>query len=206
MPRTNKPTKITTRQQILDAALHIFSSQGLQGATMEAISQKAHTSKATLFYHFASKELLYTSVLAEVLSAWLSSMEELRSEDAPQKALTAYIKKKYALAQQYPEASRLFALEIINGAPFIKDILNNELKDLVLAKATVIQSWIDAGQLRPIEPLHLIFHIWAITQHYSDFAVQIEAISGKTLNNPALRQSACETTIQLLVNNLLPTE
>jgi TetR/AcrR family transcriptional regulator len=40
-------------------------------------------------------------------------------------------------------------------------------------KAQVIQSWIDQGKMREVNPMHLIFMIWSTTQHYADFNTQV---------------------------------
>jgi TetR/AcrR family transcriptional regulator len=45
-------------------------------------------------------------------------------------------------------------------------------------KAAVIQGWMDAGRLAQADPRHLIFAIWATTQHYADFDVQVRAVLG----------------------------
>ena len=51
------------------------------------------------------------------------------------------------------------------------------MRDLVVEKADVIQRWVDAGKIAPVDPFHLIFAIWATTQHYADFDVQVRVIT-----------------------------
>ena len=53
-----------------------------------------------------------------------------------------------------------------------------ELKDLVDEKASVIRAWIAQGKIRKVDPYHLIFSIWATTQHYADFDVQVRLVLG----------------------------
>ena len=43
-----------------------------------------------------------------------------------------------------------------------------------------MQGWVDAGQIAPVDPHHLIFSVWALTQHYADFDVQVQAVLGRT--------------------------
>jgi TetR/AcrR family transcriptional regulator len=190
--------------QILAAALRIFSQYGLTGASIEQIAQAAGMSKSNLFYYFQSKDELYTAVLSHVLSAWLNPLHALQLEQDPFVALSHYIQSKYQLSQQMPEASRLYALEIIQGAPHLQQILSGPLKKLVKEKTAIIEGWQAQGKMKPVSALHLIFHIWAITQHYADFATQIQSITGKKLSNKAFINDAQHTTLQLLVDSLRP--
>ena len=97
-----------------------------------------------------------------------------------------------------PKASRLFAMEIIQGAPVLGEMLAGRLKKLVDEKAAVIRRWVAEGRLAPVDPYHFIFMIWATTQHYADFEVQIRAILGNARSTarristlPRRRWSAC---------------
>ena len=83
------------------------------------------------------------------------------------------------MSRLYPRESRIFANEILAGAPHIHDALAGELKELVNDRARVISGWMAQGKLRPCHPHHLIFSIWSLTQHYADFDVQIRAVLGE---------------------------
>ena len=67
---------------------------------------------------------------------------------------------------------------IIQGAPRIGPALSGELKTLVDEKAALIRRWIADGKIAEVNPHHLIFSIWALTQHYADFDVQVHAVLG----------------------------
>lgn len=172
------------RKRILDAALREFSSFGYSGATIDRISHAAGMSKSNLLYYFPSKKAVYAAVLSSILDAWLNPFRMLDPDGDPAREIKAYVREKLTLSAKFPEASRLFANEILQGAPRITNVLEHDLKDLVAEKCAVIKKWIDAGKIRPIEPVHLIFTIWATTQHYADFAPQIRAVTGKDLNDP----------------------
>ncbi len=86
------------------------------------------------------------------------------------------------MSRDFPRESRLFANEIIQGAPKIAPVLSGELKSLVDEKAEVIRGWIAAGKIAQVNPYHLIFSIWSLTQHYADFDVQVHAVLGRSEN------------------------
>jgi TetR/AcrR family transcriptional regulator len=82
------------------------------------------------------------------------------------------------MAREFPRESRLFANEILQGAPRIEEFIRADLKRLVDAKAQVIADWVMSGRIAPVDPWHLIFSIWATTQHYADFDAQMRMIRG----------------------------
>ena len=173
------------RTAVLNAALGLFSRYGLHGTSVDQVAARAGVSKSNLLYYFVNKEELYVCVLRDLLQVWLAPLREFSAEQDPQRVIGDYIRRKLAASRDSPDASRLFCLEIIQGAPLLRDELGRELRDLVEQKSAVIQSWVDSGRLAPVDPQHLLFMLWATTQHYADFAVQVEALTGQTLANPA---------------------
>ncbi|MFT3803527.1 MAG: HTH-type transcriptional regulator RutR [Burkholderiaceae bacterium] len=172
------------RSAILGAALGLFSRFGLHGTTVDQVAARAQVSKSNLLYYYASKEDLYVAVLRDLLDVWLAPLRAFSAEQDPREAIAGYIRNKLALSRDRPDASRLFCLEMVQGAPLLQDELANELRALVERKSGVIRAWIDEGRLTPVAPHHLMFTLWAVTQHYADFAVQVQAVSGRTLDDP----------------------
>lgn len=168
----------TIEHRILEAAEENFAQAGFAGARTATIAARAGIPKANLHYYFKTKEALYRAVLDRILSLWLSETEIIRADVAPAFALEHYIRAKMALAMTYPQASRVFAHEILRGAPHLEDYLRTELRRLVAAKSQVIEGWITAGLMATIDPPHLFFTIWAATQTYADFDSQVCAVLG----------------------------
>lgn len=189
---------------ILKAALAVFARQGLDGASVEAIAQAAGISKANLLYYHPSKEALYVAVLEQGLSLWLAPLSRFTEADDPADAIGALIGAKLVLSRDHPEVSRLFALEMLRGAPLLKPVLAGPLKAVFDAKVAVIQAWIDAGRLGRVDPPHLIFSIWALTQHYADFAVQVRALAGKSLADKAFMDETRAALTALVLDGARP--
>ena len=203
-----KPTRIQARnrRRILDAALDVFSQHGFRGTTLDQIAGAAGLSKPNLIYYFDGKEAIHAALLSDLLDTWLDPLKDLDPEGEPMEEILAFVRRKLKLAQDFPRESRLFATEIIQGAPHIRGVLQGHLRELVEEKCAVIQSWIDAGKLAPVEPLHLIFAIWAMTQHYADYEAQVEALAGRNLNDVAFAQAARQTMRILLIKGLEPRD
>ena len=173
-----KPSRIQTRNRrlILDAALEVFSTDGYGGATLDAIAKGAGLSKPNLLYYFDGKTEIYVTLLSQLLETWLDPLIELDPEGDPVEELLGYVRHKLDMALELPAESKLFAGEILQGAPRIADHLQHELKPLFDSKCRVIQEWIEAGRIAPVDPAHLIFSIWATTQHYADFGAQVSVL------------------------------
>lgn len=168
------------RKHILEAALDVFSTHGFRGATLDQIAEAAGLSKPNLLYYFDSKEAIHRDLLTKLLDTWLDPLRMLDPKGDPQAEIMSYMRRKLAMSRAYPRESRLFANEILQGAPRIEPFIRAELRPLVDAKAQVLRDWAGAGRIAPIDPYHLIFSIWALTQHYADFAAQIGMIRGDT--------------------------
>ena len=193
------------RNQLLNAALDGFSVYGFSGASLDEIAQLANMHKSNIFYYYENKESLYVEVLTTVLQKWLVPLHILEVELEPTEALTNYLIQKLESSRDQPKASRLFALEIIQGAPHILPILKGPLKKLFKRKTKVIQTWQEQGKLSAeIDPELLIINIWAITQNYADFATQMEMVTGKTLRNRSMYQRTIEHTVHLMLYGVLP--
>lgn len=165
---------------ILGAAERVFASAGLNGATMAAIAHEANLPKANLHYYFGSKSDLYRAVLARTLTDWLVPAKVIHADAEPRVAIEQYIRAKMALSQQRPDASKVFANELLHGAPVLHALLATDLRQLAQDKAAVIDGWVRAGRMAQVDPFHLLFAIWAVTQTYADFDAQIKAVLGRT--------------------------
>jgi len=178
--KTKKPTRTRIQQKntsaILEAALEVFSSRGFRGSTIDQIASAAGLSKPNLLYYFPSKEAIHIALLDGLMETWLEPLRAIDENGDPLEEILAYAKRKLETSRDYPRESRLFANEILQGAPHIADYIKGDLKDLVDLKAGVIRNWIATGKISDVEPHHLIFSIWAITQHYADFEKQIRLI------------------------------
>jgi len=206
-PTKDRPrTRIQREKQdaILDAALDVFSLHGFRGATIDQIAEAAGMSKPNLLYYFSSKEEIHRRLLEDMLDLWLDPLRALDAEGDPIPELRSYIRRKLEMARDFPRESRLLANEMLQGAPHAIDVLEGELKALVDDKAKVIEIWMEQGRITRTDPYHLIFSIWATTQHYADFDVQVRAVLGKDRGGDGRFEDAARYLENLFMNGLVP--
>lgn len=209
IPRAAKTLRRTRIQeekeeQILEAALDVFSVSGFRGSTIDQIAEVAGMSKPNLLYYFRTKEAMHRALIDRVLFNWLEPLRAFDAEGNPESEIRSYIRRKLEMARDFPRESRLFANEMLQGAPHVLDMLKGPLKELVDEKAAVIRTWIKSGKIAHCDPYHLIFSIWSTTQHYADFDVQVRAVLGEEHSGDGRFEDAARFLEQLFIGGLRP--
>jgi TetR/AcrR family transcriptional regulator len=187
-------------EHILAATEPVFSKYGFEGATMMQLAAASGLPKANLHYYFGTKQKLYQAVLEGILALWLEDAAEwIAPERHPANGLEGYVRAKMAHSRLRPHASRIFAGELLRGAPHIMMYLGIELRNRVTELASVIEGWSARGLMDPVNPVHLLFNIWAMTQTYADFDVQIRAVLGLVSIDDAEFAVATDTVVTLVL-------
>ncbi len=177
-PLSKKEIREGNERLILQAAEKVFAEAGFGGATMQLIADLAGLPKANLHYYFPTKESLYRQVVQGIFQDWLKAADVFDAAPGPVEGIGAYIDAKMEISRKHPAGSKVWASEVMHRAPVIQDYLETTLTEWTEGRMAVIQRWIDAGQMDAIDPRHLLYMLWATTQHYADFGHQIETLNG----------------------------
>ncbi|MBO9396382.1 MULTISPECIES: TetR/AcrR family transcriptional regulator [unclassified Shimia] len=178
--RTTNSKKLRRKEAetlILSAAEKVFAEAGFGGATMQLIADVAGLPKANLHYYFPTKELLYRQVVQNIFEIWLQAADSFDNAEGPEDGIGAYIDAKMEISRRHPDGSKVWASEVMHGAPVIQDYLETTLTDWTNGRIKVIERWIAEGRMQPIDPRQLLYMLWATTQHYADFGHQIETLN-----------------------------
>ncbi len=178
-PKRKSRIRERNEDSILKAAENVFARCGFGAATTAEIAKLAGLPKANLHYYFPTKEKLYQRVLENILATWLNAGEDFSEEHTPKEALEKYIRTKVDLSRTRPLASKIFAKEIISGAPFLNTHLRDDINPWMQKKTRIIEGWIAEGKMAKVSVPHLFFLIWSMTQTYADFSTQIEIVMEK---------------------------
>jgi TetR/AcrR family transcriptional regulator len=184
-------------------AVRVFAENGYEGASVAAIAENVGLSKQNLMYYFPTKQALYQRVLDDVLDDWLERMANLAAPDGePADVLRAYIRAKLDFSREQPWASRVYAMEVISGAPLYGAQIRERVVPLLRKDIEVFERWIAEGRIAPINATHLLFAIWAMTQTYADFAAQIRLVLGREeLSGDDFREAE-ETIVKVVLASL----
>jgi|TARA_B110000211_G_scaffold80524_1_gene94322 TetR/AcrR family transcriptional regulator len=164
---------------IFNAAKKEFVTYGFKGASIKRIAERANIARANIHYYFKDKTDLYQQLLSSIIAVWNNDYDTLTADKEPKQVLSDYIRAKVMHAKNDPDASRIFASELIHGAPVLNEYLHSDFKIWLQSKVNVIETWIKQGLIDDVNPHHLLFLIWSSTQHYADFNVQVVAALDK---------------------------
>jgi TetR/AcrR family transcriptional regulator len=206
MPLSTPARKLDIREaneaRILRAAEKTFALHGFRGTTTESIAREAGLPKANVHYYFGTKANLYREVLKGILEDWMQAAAAFEAEEDPEGALRSYITAKMQFSRQRPFGSRVWASEIMRGAPVMERFLGTTLKGWVNARVKTIRSWISSGKIQPVDPECLLYMIWAVTQHYADFERQMVILnSGIKFDEEQYREKV-EAVVRLVLGSV----
>ena len=177
---SNPKVKIRRKnvEKILLAAEKVFAEQGYAGTKMADIALQAALPRSNLHYYFSTKDELYREVLVNLLDTWELEGACFENFDDPRVVLTSYIMEKMNHSRTRPHGSKLWANEIMRGAPLFQDMLDEHMARGAKLMELKIRQWVDDKRINPVEPSALLYMIWASTQHYADFDYQVCALNG----------------------------
>lgn len=179
-PRTDLAER---REEVGDriraAAISEFASNGLLGASTQRIADRAGITKTRLHYYISSKEELYQDALEHVTGAWVDLFDVISTTESPRAFIASYIDQKLRFCLDHPDMVRLFAKEVMRGAPMLLDRFKRS-RDTMQRAAALINGWADAGLIRRVDPVLLQFHIWAMTEHYALRQSEVQFMLGLT--------------------------
>lgn len=186
-PKREMPSKVGKIRQkneamILEAATDEFILHGFRGASIRGIAERSGVPKANVLYYFGSKLGIYAALLEGVLNGWLDSFSSVANDKTPEGILTKYIHDKVDFSRDFPKKSRIFASEIIHGAPNLQRYFEQDLREWLNSRTTLMKQWVADGLMDDLEPAYVLFLIWGATQHYADFESQVTHVVGHPLS------------------------
>jgi TetR/AcrR family transcriptional regulator len=191
---------------IVAEAVRVFAESGYEGASIATVADNAGLSKQNLMYYFPTKQALYQRVLDDVLDDWLERMDTLADPaQEPRDMLRAYIQAKLRFSRENPWASRVYAMEVISGAPLFGEQIRERVVPLVHKDIEVFERWIAEGRIAPVNATHLLFAIWAMTQSYADFAAQMALVLNRKLTGKDFDDAEKMITDMVLCAVAIPT-
>lgn len=189
-------------KKILAAAEQVFANYGFKGATTEKIAKLAGIPKANLHYYFKTKSILYGVVLERILEEWMLAARAFDDYDEPSVALAHYVETKMHFSRTRPYASKVWANEVLHGASMVNEFLATTLKNWLDDRITVINDWIKAGKMNPVDPHALFYMIWSTTQHYADFERQLQILhQGRAFSEKEYKEKT-QQVVQLILTSV----
>ena len=126
-------------EKILLGAEKVFAEKGFAGAAMADIAAEVQLPRSNLHYYFSTKTELYSAVLLGLLDVWKQDALCFETYDDPRLVLSSYIRAKMNHSRTRPYGSKVWANEIIHGAPSLGRALDASLYDWAKMKEAKIR-------------------------------------------------------------------
>nr|WP_315169589.1 TetR/AcrR family transcriptional regulator [uncultured Limnohabitans sp.] len=158
------------QRNILDVALAEFANFGLEGTRIDTIAAGTHTSKRMIYYHFGSKEGLYTAVLEYAYRSVREGedLEPLKTLP-PMQALVRYISYAFNSFSRHPDFIRLSQQETLQGGRFLKNLPS--VQEMNRASLAMLDSIVRRGQAdgsmrSDVDPLHVYINYIGLCHYH----------------------------------------
>lgn len=191
------------KARILKSAVQLFASKGFDGTRIGEISHHCGLPRANIYYYFASKEGIYTTLIEQVIAGWDRAFEHISEDRDPRDALNAYVLAKLEYSRTHAVESRFFASEILRGARYITLRHRRHMQDVTDRRADIVRNWIRQGKLAPVDPYHFFIMLWSATQFYADYGTLAARMLRKKRLTRQDYSRAAETITGIVLNGCL---
>ena len=189
-------------EKILLGAERVFAEKGFAGTAMADIAAQVQLPRSNLHYYFSTKTDLYSAVLLGLLEVWKQDALCFETYDDPRLVLSSYIRAKMHHSRTRPHGSKVWANEMIHGAPTLGLALDASLYDWAKVKEAKIRQWVQDQRILPVEPSSLLYLIWASTQHYADFDHQVMIINDHQPLSDIQFERAVQTVTSVILRGI----
>ncbi|WOK05455.1 TetR/AcrR family transcriptional regulator [Imperialibacter roseus] len=154
---------VSTERKILEAAREVFIQQGMAGARMQEIADKAGINKALLHYYFRSKDLLFERVFMETLQSNGPALFGILGKEMPLKEkLMQFVEHYVELMKNNPFMPLFVINEISRNPEKLFGKIGSQVSQVAMGLGLQLKAEAAKGTIRPIEPVDLISSIMGL--------------------------------------------
>jgi AcrR family transcriptional regulator len=150
-----------TKDRIFQAALRIFAQHGFEGARMEKIASEVGINKASLYFHFKSKEEIFQELFHDIIKKYRLKMKMIINEakDLPSKERLTAVYKGY-LEYNWNNAemdfwNRVYYLPPAAMSEEVIKITLDTKEEFASSLAQIMEEGIQKKELRPLKARHM---------------------------------------------------
>lgn len=186
----------STRDIILDEALHCFAERGYEGTSLNDIAAEVGIRRPSLLHHFASKEALYGDVFERLLSEWLERLDTaIASPQAGWAKAELVLRAGFDLFADTPDYVRIMRREALDGGIHLGIDLSATLRPLFDKACSYFDDQMDQGTFRRHDSRHLLITGYgAILTYFSD-APFIDGLLDEEALTPNNIRDHCEHVV-----------
>jgi AcrR family transcriptional regulator len=204
MPRPQRPLDAKPRRdEILDEATRLFAERGYEGTSMADLADRVGMRKASLFYHFASKDELYAAVLDRLMIAVSAAIAHAATaEGSFEQRLDHLTDTMTNVLSEQPYAARIIIRETMDWGPVMRDKLADQVVLVLAAAEGFMRAGQQAGVFAEFDAKQLLVSL--IGLHFMPFSIGglVQKYVGKDVFDAeliAVRRDAVRVQLRRLV-------
>lgn len=141
-----------TRKAILDAAEELFSAHGYEGASLDAIGERAGIQGTAILYHFPNKQALYEATLERIFNPLFSELNDiLTGSGRVEVRLDAAVGAIVTYAGERPNAARLLLRETASPGGDARAIIEAKAQSGVIA--SIMDMFASQSRVKGVDPV-----------------------------------------------------
>ena len=192
------------KEEIVAEATRLFAERGYEGASMGDLAERVGLRKASLFHHFASTDVLYATVLGQLVDGVQRAvLTAATSEGSFEQRLDALSDALTTTLGASPYAARLLVREVMDWGPVVRGGLGRTLQDVLVGSLEFAKAGQREGVFNAdLDATQAIVSIIGV--HFMPFAIGdlIEKFTGTSPFQAAFveqRKTAVREQIRLMI-------
>lgn len=142
--------KSATSEQILTAATRLFAARGFEATSLQEIAEAVGVRKASLLYHFESKDDLRRAVLESLLSRWNDVMPRLlMAAHSGEDQFAALVDETVGFFAADLDRARLLLREGLDRPAEFRQLIATHVAPWVAVLTTYVRKGIERGEIHP---------------------------------------------------------
>ena len=149
-----KSWKSLKRQALVEAVLHVFSVQGVDGLTMDNVAKEAGVAKGTLYAYFENKQELLKTAIEAVIAPLVEELGQLLNSDlSPVEKLRMMTIRHLSYCEEHRNFFRILIYDRQAAQERMRRYKSRLYHDFLQSTARVVAQGIEEGLFSPVNPL-----------------------------------------------------
>ncbi len=206
-PRPRKPQRqaADTRERILQVSEDAFAYYGFSGASLQDIADRVGIKKASLFYYFKGKEELYAEVIQRVFKGlegiFFPTIYDANAGYADR--IAHLVGSTFDLLAKHPNFTRMLYRELLDNEDRVAEVSEMLFGPLFQASTDFLQAGMDAGKLKPIDPMQYTISNLGMITFYFVAPPLVEPHWRRELMSPKVLQERRTQCIEYALNAIV---
>jgi TetR/AcrR family transcriptional regulator len=195
---------MTTREKILASARKEFAEKGLEGSRVDRIAAAAGVNKAMIYYHFASKERLYQTILEELFGPARTFIDRVLSENMTlEERLTELARFYSEVFATTPELRPIVLREMASGGERMRAMFSRTILEVEAPRRlrALIDEGVRSGTLRRVDPAHAVISFIGMNFFYVLFSPMMASV-WEIENDDIFNRSRPQEVVDVFLNGI----